>query len=480
MKQAEVKYDTSAGSIHCDVKQSMCMPAVDFLRVLKATTMTTTVAIGYPVSYTNCAVPHTLTKAPERIIAMNQGVLEFMLGLGLGDKIIGSRPLDDAIWPKYKAVYDRIPSVYTNPNWWNYPDESTIMAEKADFIIGSWASSFRSAYTDDKGNPKGIFSSASVGPCVGALAEQHKDAITKNYRTCRHHLNKANIGTWLLSDACENTSIRADVTALGEEFTYKEMRDVGSLFKVDVEPLIAEMKTDFKLAQDLVSTANNMKPLTAVWVDCVWDCGKREEFYVGAGSGTPNMLMEKAGLTIVFKDKPGLWVYVNGSDIVKKNPDVIILVDWKRDPALETKITWLHGDKQFCEMDALKAARYITVPFSASGAGPRNGAAALDLATAALHVKQGLKISTRKSGISSFTPAILEAHLKTKTGMVCSMKKAEVKYNTSAGSIHCNVKQTACMPPVEQLRVLKALQTSMARATGVSFCFLVMVASLLQ
>jgi ABC-type Fe3+-hydroxamate transport system substrate-binding protein len=253
---------------------------------------------------------------------------------------------------------------------------------------------------------------------------------------------------------------------LGEEFTYKEMRDVGSLFKVNVEPLITEMKADFKLAKDLVSTANNMKPLTAVWVDCVWDCGKREEIYVGAGSGTPNMLMEKAGLTNVFKDKPGLWVYVNGSDIVKKNPDVIILVDWKRDPALATKITWLHGDKQFCEMDALKAARYITVPFSASGAGPRNGAAALDLATAALHVKQGLKISNLKSGISSFTPTIIEEHLKTKTGMVCSMKQAEVKYDTSAGSIHCDVKQSMCMPAVDFLRVLKATTMTTTVAIG--------------
>merc|ERR1712187_923996 len=118
---------------------------------------------------------------------------------------------------------------------------------------------------------------------------------------------------------------------------------------------------------------------------------------------------------------------VNESDIEDKNPDVLILVDWKRDPALETKITWLHNDSQFCEMDALKAARYITVPFSASGAGPRNGATALDLATAALHVKQGLQISTQKSGVSSFSPEVLKNHTK---GMVCSMKTEDLVYKT--------------------------------------------------
>jgi hypothetical protein len=236
------------------------------------------------------------------------------------------------------------------------------------------------------------------------------------------------------------------------------------------------MKADFDLAQNLVSTALHEKPLTAVWVDCVWDCGERDEIYVGAGSGTPNMLMEEAGLTNVFKDKPGLWVYVSASDIIAKNPDVFILIDWKRDPALETKINWLHNHTQFCHLDAVKQARYITVPFSASGSGPRNGAAALDLATAALHVKQGLQISTQKSGVSSFKPSVLQEYTK---NFPCPMKNQGLVYTTDAGSIHCNTKQTACLPPAEQLEVLKAV-TNVARATGVSFCFLVLVAFILQ
>merc|ERR1712187_1026540 len=142
---------------------------------------------------------------------------------------------------------------------------------------------------------------------------------------------------------------------------------------------------------------------------------------------------------------------VNESDIEDKNPDVLILVDWKRDPALETKITWLHNDSQFCEMDALKAARYITVPFSASGAGPRNGAAALDLASAALHVRKGLMTSSQRSGVSSFSPKVLAEHTK---GMVCSMKKKAVVYEVDAGSINCQLKQAGCMPATDQLQEL--------------------------
>ena len=40
-------------------------------------------------------------------------------------------------------------------------------------------------------------------------------------------------------------------------------------------------------------------------------------------------------------------------------------------------------------MDALKGARFVQIPFSASTLGPRNAPAAVDLAMAALHVRTG-------------------------------------------------------------------------------------------
>jgi iron complex transport system substrate-binding protein len=250
-------------------------------------------AQAYPVTYTNCGVEHTLQKAPEKIIGQNQGVVEFLLGLGLGDKIIGTRPLDDAIWPRYAEDFEHV-KIHLNPDWWNYPNESTVVAEQADFIIGSWMSSFREAYVDEDNNSKGLFSPATVGPCTGLGSQQHEDATDgpaskDNYRTCRPQLNQAGIGTWLPSDACENHSIRANVTALGEEFVYEEMRRIGNLFQLDVEPKITEMKNDFDKAAALVAVAVDT-PLTAIWVDCVSCCkvdeGEEQQVYVGAGSGT--------------------------------------------------------------------------------------------------------------------------------------------------------------------------------------------------
>merc|ERR1719223_2560065 len=92
---------------------------------------------AYPVSYTSCGVNHDVSKAPERIVTMNQGATEFMFALGLADKMVGTAYLDDYIWPKYALAYAKIPVLSSS-----YPNETTIMGTSPDFIVGSYASAF--------------------------------------------------------------------------------------------------------------------------------------------------------------------------------------------------------------------------------------------------------------------------------------------------------------------------------------------------
>lgn len=63
-------------------------------------------------------------------------------------------------------------------------------------------------------------------------------------------------------------------------------------------------------------------------------------------------------------------------------------------------------------MDALKGARFVQIPFSASTLGPRNAPAAVDLAMAALHVRTGSLTATRESGVGSFSPTFLQSHIE--------------------------------------------------------------------
>jgi len=133
------------------------------------------------------------------------------------------------------------------------------------------------------------------------------------------------------------------------------------------------------------------------------------EVFVGAGEGAPNMLMREAGLTNVFSGEAGNWACVKVSSVIAAAPDVMVVVDAAWDTAA-SKIQWLYNDEEFCKLDVLKAARFVSIPFSATTLSPRNGPAAYDLAIAAIHVRTGTTHTALESGVSSFNPYFLQAH----------------------------------------------------------------------
>jgi iron complex transport system substrate-binding protein len=165
------------------VKSSYSTAFQSHIQGLKCKLVDEKVKYAVKSRYTSCGVTHTLSKVPERIVTMNQGATEFMLALGLADRMAGTAYLDDAIWPKYASAYAKIPVLASS-----YPDETKIMSVSPDFIVASYQSAFRQVYD----GTKGIFSTATVGPCVGTGAEW---AGAKT--TCRPQLHAKGIGTFL-------------------------------------------------------------------------------------------------------------------------------------------------------------------------------------------------------------------------------------------------------------------------------------------
>jgi iron complex transport system substrate-binding protein len=380
-------------------------------------------ATNYPFTYTSCGVEYEVSGPPAKAVTMNQGATEFLLALGVHDKMVGTAYLDDSIWPKYATQYAKIPVLAGS----EYPTETVLMDADPDFIVGSYFSAFLAQY-EDGGKTKGIFSDATVGPCTGEGSEWQLD---KGRTTCRPQLHSNNIGTYLFEDACENSDLRPQ--AVTEETVYREMRALGRIFNVDPEPLITDMKADFDAAASMVGSEASGKALKAVWLDCVGRCCKDEngvadpnQVYVGSGDGAPNMLMREAGLSNVFSETEGNWACVDKSEILAADPDVLIVVDAAWDTALD-KLTWLYSNSAFCELTAMKGARFVHIPFSATTLSPRNGPAALDLAIASLHVRLGTLTAVRESGVSSFNPRTLETHVQ---GLACAIDEAQVMYLT--------------------------------------------------
>jgi len=373
--------------------------------------------MAYPITYTSCGVEHVINSKPTRIVTMNQGATEFLLGLGLADHMAGTAYLDDAIWPRYASAYAAIPVLSSS-----YPNESTLLGANPDFIVASYQSAFRQTYVHSSGSTRGIFSNATIAPCEGSGSE-----FGTALPTCRPQLHAQGIGTFLFADACEDRSLRPALVS--EDTVYQELRTMGQIFNVNAESIIAEMRQDFDTAAGIVSSGFNGQPLKAVWLDCVGRCcsvpeGQEPQVYVGAGTGPPQLLMQEAGLTNVFGHLDGNWKCVNESDIISAAPDVLIVVDAAWDTAL-SKITWLYNHSEFCPMDALKGARFVQIPFSASTLGPRNAPAAVDLAMAALHVRTGSLTATRESGVGSFSPTFLQSHIE---GLTCTTNPAVLVY----------------------------------------------------
>jgi hypothetical protein len=140
------------------------------------------------------------------------------------------------------------------------------------------------------------------------------------------------------------------------------------------------------------------------------------------------MLMQGAGFDNVFENVSGGWACVNEGDVVAAAPDVIVVVDAAWDTAL-SKLTKLYDNDNFCDMDAVKGARLVRIPFSATEPGPRNGPAALDLAIAAVHVRTGAMAAVRESGVSTFEPHTIEVNTQ---GLRCTSNASSTTGDSSS------------------------------------------------
>lgn len=90
--------------------------------------------------------------------------------------------------------------------------------------------------------------------------------------------------------------------------------------------------------------------------------------------------------------------------IIDADPDVLIIVEASWDSAIN-KIDYMHNSSAWCNAPFVQKADYIKIPFSASALGPRNGAAALDLVSAAIHVTTGDTMMNFQSGVEFFDPS---------------------------------------------------------------------------
>jgi iron complex transport system substrate-binding protein len=251
-----------------------------------------------------------------------------LLALGLGDRIVGTAfqdgPLPDALAADgagLVSVSDKLPSA------------EAVLELEPDLIYAGW----ESAFTPDTAGDRNELASLGVATYVSPAA-----CKAPEYQPAKL--------TW--------DDVFAEVTEVGEIF---RVRDAAA-------DLVAEQH------DEVAAISPDGRGLTALWYSSGSDTP-----YVGAGIGTPQLLLETVGLTNIAGDVDDTWTSYSWEAVAAADPDVIVLVDASWNSA-DKKKDLLASDPVTANLTAVKDGRYLVVPFAASEAGVRSADAAADLA----------------------------------------------------------------------------------------------------
>lgn len=277
-------------------------------------------ASNYPLTIDNCGYEVTFDQAPERVITIKSSTTELLLALGLEDSIIGASFLDGEVPEKWlpdasalTIISDKVPG-----------QEATLELEP-DLVFGGWESNF---------------SAEGVGE--------------------RDQLESLLVNSYVAPSACKDPAYMPD--PLTFEVLFDEIAEAGAIFDVPeaADALIAEQQA----ALDAVEPST--EGYTALWYSSGSDVP-----YVGAGKGSPQMIMDAAGLENIAGDVADTWTSMGWEAIVDADPNVIVLIDAEWNSA-EDKIERLESNPATATLDAVTNERYVIVPFASGEAGVRN------------------------------------------------------------------------------------------------------------
>ncbi|QHT61075.1 ABC transporter substrate-binding protein [Paenibacillus lycopersici] len=255
-------------------------------------------------------------EAPKRAITLNQHATEVMLALGLEESMVGTAYLDDRILPEFKAKYDKIPILSEK-----YPSKEVFLAASPDFAYAGWESAF-----------------------------------TEKSLGLRSDLAKQGVLTYVQESSNKPSPTLEDV--------FQDILNIGRIFRVDgkAKQVVNDIRKKLEDIQARIGTVS--KPLQVF----VYDSGDDKAFT--AANTYLTSLINTVGAKNIFDDLNKGWTEVSWEEVVARNPDVIVVVDYG-DTTAAKKIELLQNKASLVDVDAIKNKRFIVLPLSAAAEGIR-------------------------------------------------------------------------------------------------------------
>lgn len=261
--------------------------------------------------YDNYGREIKITQVPENVITMGPNCSELFVALGISDKIIGNT-LDNhsrGSLPEYKKAYDKIPELTYGP-----ATREAVLSSEADFIYGiDWE-----------------------------FGSENLDV---------EELTKSGIQVY------ENSA-----KTFAEE--YQEIMDLGKIFGIEdtAKNFVQNQKERIeKVAATLPESKKRV---------LVYDSGNKGIF-TASGTNFESLLIEQAGGENIFSDlKEKEWLTVSEEDVLKRDPEVIVVHDYDQ-PSIEEKLKAIYADPVLSQTTAVKNKKIVTVSLESVLPGPR-------------------------------------------------------------------------------------------------------------
>jgi iron complex transport system substrate-binding protein len=292
-------------------------------------------ASGFPVTVTSCDRKVTFDKAPQHAVSQDVNMTEMMLALDLKDHMAGYSGISG--WYKMEGALKEglsgLPEISPRD-----PTKEALLAADADFLFAGWNYGLKvgGAVTPQTLEPFGIK--------VYELTE-----------SCIHIMGKSKV---TMED------MYADILALGQIFGVAER----------AEALVAGYRAT------VAATLENLPKDGARPRVFVYDSGEDKPFTAGRYA-MPTALIEAAGGSNIMDDIDKSWTTVAWEPVIERNPDMVVIVDYG-DVTAEQKMDFMRNNPALKDIAAVKANRFVVLPYAQATPGPRNVAAVKVLAEA--------------------------------------------------------------------------------------------------
>ncbi|MBN3526451.1 ABC transporter substrate-binding protein [Paenibacillus apiarius] len=288
----------------------------DAKRQAQAQQPATQVSESRPVELENMGEKLSFPDAPKRVVTLNQHATEVMLALGLEESMAGTAYLDDSILPEFKEKYDKIPVLADK-----YPSKEVFLSVSPDFAYAGW---------------KSAFGEKALG--------------------LRADLADQGVLTYV-----QESSNKAAPTL---EDVYQDILNIGRIFRVEdkAEAVVNDMRKKLEDIQAQIGSVS--EPLNVF----VFDSGEDKAFT--AANTYLTSLIAKVGGKNIFDDIDKGWAEVSWEEVVNRDPDVIVIVDYG-DTTAEQKQELLLNKAPLADVKAIKNKRFIVLPLSAAAEGIR-------------------------------------------------------------------------------------------------------------